>query len=105
MNKKPKGQSLDSILAKEMASNDFRIQFDQARFYLQVAHLIADLRARSGYSQAELAKKSHVSQPLIARLEKGDPSRAPTFDTIFKVLKVLGYTLSIHVKADSKRAA
>lgn len=100
-----KSVSLDSILAKELKSDEFRLAFDQRRFYLQIAHLISDLRARSGFSQADLAKKAGVSQPMVARLEKGDSSRTPTFETVFKVLKALGYTLSINVQKEKKRRA
>jgi predicted transcriptional regulator len=47
-------------------------------------------------------KKAGVSQPMVAHLEKGDSSRTPTFETVFKVLKALGYTLSINVQKEKK---
>ncbi len=103
---KTKSVSLDDILAKELKSDEFRMVFDEHRFYLQVAHLIADLRSKAGISQVELAKRAGVSQPMVARLEIGDSSRTPTFDTIFKVLRALGYQMSINVqKAKKGRAA
>lgn len=102
---KNKSVSLDDILAKELKSDEFKLAYDQRRFYLQIAHLIADLRSRNGISQSELAKKAGVSQPMVARLEKGDSSRTPTFDTIFKVLKALGYTMSINVQKEKKSRA
>jgi DNA-binding phage protein len=100
---KVKSISLDDILVEELKDNEFRMAFDQHRFYLQIAHLISDLRARTGLSQVQLAKKAHVSQPMVARLEAGDIRRTPTFDTIFKVLKALGYTMSIHVQKERKK--
>jgi DNA-binding phage protein len=102
---KAKSVSLDDILAKELKDDEFKLLFDQRRFYLQIAHLISDLRARTGLSQVELAKKAGVSQPMVARLEKGDSSRTPTFDTIFKVLKALGYTMSINVQKEKRGRA
>lgn len=102
---KNKSVSLDDILAKELKSDEFRMAFDEHRFYLQIAHLIGDLRSRAGLSQAELAKRAGVSQPMVARMEKGDHSRTPTFDTIFKVLRALGYTMSINVQKEKKRRA
>ena len=97
---------LEEILAKELKNDEFRLAYDERRFYLQIARLVSDLRARAGLSQAALARKAGISQPMIARLEKGDIRRTPTFDTIFRLLKVLGYTLSIHVeKEKQKRAA
>lgn len=103
---KAKFLSLDSILAKELRNDEFRILFDEHKFYLQIAHLISDLREKGGLSQADLAKKAHISQPMIARLERGDSSRVPTFDTIFKILKALGYVMSVNVQKEKKvRAA
>ena len=97
--------NLEAILAQELKNDAFRLAFDEHRFYLQIARLVSDLRVRAGLSQVELAKKAGVSQPMIARLEKGDSGRTPTFDTIFRLLKVLGYTMSIHVQKEKKRAA
>jgi DNA-binding XRE family transcriptional regulator len=103
---KPRSVTLDEILARELKKEQFRLVFEERRFYLQIAHLVSDLRARTGLSQAELARKAGVRQPMIARLEKGDSRRTPTFDTIFRLMKVLGYTMSIHVqKVKRKRAA
>ena len=96
---------LEAILARERKTSDFRVAFEEHRFYLQIAHLISDLRGRAGLSQMELAKKAGVSQPMIARLEKGDSSRTPTFDTIFRLLRVLGYTMSLQVQKEKRKRA
>lgn len=102
---KIKSVSLDEILSNELKNNDFKILFDEHRFYLHIAHLIAGLRLKAGLSQMEVARKASVSQPMIARLEKGDHQRTPTFDTIYKILKALGYELSINVQKVRKKAA
>ena len=103
--KKQKGVSLDTVLDRQLKNNELKLMFDERRFYLKIAHLIADLRAKAGVSQAALAKAAGVSQPLIARLEKGDQRRTPTFDMVFKVLKALGYRLEISVLREGKHAA
>ena len=102
---KNKRVNLDEILGKELKTDEFRLAFEERRFYLQIARLVSDLRARTGLAQIELAKKAGVSQPMIARLEKGDSRRTPTFDTIFRLLKVLGYTISIHVQKEKRKRA
>ncbi len=103
---KTKAIGLDDILTRELKNNDFKLLFEEHKFYLQIAHLISDLREKTGLSQSDLAKKASVSQPMIARLEKGDHQRTPTFDTIYKILKALGYEMSINVqKVKKKRAA
>ena len=51
------------------------------------------IREEQGLSQAELAKKCNVKQPVIARMEKAVHS--PQIDSILKVLVPLGYKLQI----------
>ena len=41
--KKHKSISLDEILKKELKDKEFKILFEQNRFYLQVARLVTDL--------------------------------------------------------------
>lgn len=98
MKKKIPSKSLDQIVSKYQKNEDFKIAFDERRFYLQVAHLIRDLREKVGFSQAEVAKKAKVSQPMIARLESGDHRRTPTIETIHRILSILGYQLILEVK-------
>lgn len=103
--KKSKGIAFEELLARELRNKEVRLLFDENRFYLQVARMISELRAKVGISQVELARRAGVTQPLIARIERGDNRRAPTFDTIFKILKALGYSLEISVKPERKIAA
>lgn len=98
--RKSKSVGLDAILARQLKDEEIRLGFEERRFYLQVAHMVSNLRAKAGISQAELAHAAGVSQPLIARLEKGDQRRTPTFDTVFRILKALGYRLEISVRPD-----
>jgi DNA-binding XRE family transcriptional regulator len=100
-----KGVSFDAVLKRQLRDKEIRIAFEERRFYLQVARLVADLRARSGMSQARLAKTAGVTQPLIARLERGDQRRTPTFETLFKILKALGYQLAISIHPDKHARA
>lgn len=102
--KKPRGQSLDDLLKKKLGDQELQIMFEERRFYLRVAHLIRDLRAKSGLSQSELAEGAGVSQPLIARLERGDQQRTPTFETLHKVLRALGYSMVLSVRPEKKAA-
>lgn len=51
------------------------------------------IREEQGMSQAEVAAKCNVKQPVIARMEKAVHS--PQIDSILKVLVPLGYKLQI----------
>lgn len=103
---KVRRESWEEMLEKQLAKNEeLRLLFDEKRFYLQVAHLVIELRTKLGISQVGLAKKAKVSQPLIARLEKGDHRRTPTFGTVHKILNALGYSVEITAKQDQRKAA
>ena len=62
---------------------------------LQAALIAAMVEARQeqGISQRRLEELSGVSQPVIARMEKGYTS--PQVDTLLKVLAAMGKTLAI----------
>lgn len=51
------------------------------------------IREEKGLSQAELAMKCNVKQPMIARMEKAVHS--PQIDSLLKILVPLGYKLKI----------
>ncbi len=98
MKKKIPSKSLDQLISKYQKKEEFKISFNERQFYLQIAHLLRDLREKVGLSQAEVAKKAKVSQPMIARLEGGDHRRTPTIETIHRILSILGYQLVLEVK-------
>ena len=62
---------------------------------------LIEAREKKGISQKRLAEMSGLKQPAIARLEKMQAT--PQIDTLFRVLKPLGYTLEIvPIKEGSK---
>jgi len=68
---------------------------ERAASSLRVAMMVELIKARAeqGISQKKLEELSGVSQPVIARMEKGHTS--PQLDTFLKVLAPLGKTLYI----------
>ena len=66
--------------------------------YLKIAHLVEELRLKTNMTQMQLARKAHVSQPMIARIERGDQDRIPTLSTINNVFKALGYKVELKIK-------
>ena len=54
---------------------------------------MVQIREAQGLSQAELARKCNVKQPVIARMEKDVHS--PQVDSLLKILVPLGYRLQI----------
>ena len=65
----------------------------QIEFETALIRKLVEAREAKGLSQRDLAERSGVKQPAIARLES--MKSTPQIDTLFKVLSPLGYTLSI----------
>lgn len=103
--RKTLGRDFDTVLKEKLKDEQFRLLYNQRRFYLEVAHLILELRAKRGMTQEDLAKKAGVNQPMVARLEKGDPRRIPTFETLHRILHALGYRLELSARAESGKSA
>ena len=59
----------------------------------ELIRAMVTIREEQGLSQAELASKCNVKQPLIARMEKAVHS--PQIDSLLKILVPLGYKLQI----------
>jgi ribosome-binding protein aMBF1 (putative translation factor) len=66
---------------------------ERINFEISLIGKMVEAREEKGLSQRELAKRSGVKQPAIARLES--MKATPQIDTLFKVLHPLGYTIEI----------
>lgn len=76
----------DSDLLTEEARN--RISFE-----VSLIGKLIEARESKGFTQKELAEAAGIKQSALARLESMKVT--PQIDTLFKVLKPLGYTLAI----------
>ena len=74
-------------------SNLTQAEKDEIELKIEFAGKLVEARERKGISQKRLAEMAGLKQPAIARLERMNTS--PKLDTLFKVLKPLGYTLAI----------
>jgi transcriptional regulator with XRE-family HTH domain len=61
-------------------------------------------RNKLGLTQGQLADLVEVSQPRIAQIETGIKTYKITFDILFKILKALGCSYKITVKANRAKA-
>ena len=96
--KTPKGIKFKDYLKKKLSDKELKLSFEEASMHLKVARLLEKLRQESGLTQKELAQKTGVSQPMVARLERGDQDRIPTLNTINKIFHALGYEVELVVK-------
>ena len=66
---------------------------DEIQLKINLVGKLIEAREQKGISQKRLAEMSGLKQPAIARLERIQAT--PQIDTLFRVLKPLGYTLAI----------
>ena len=70
-----------------------REEKEKIEFQVRLIGMLVEAREAKGLTQAQLAELSGVKQPAIARLES--MGATPKIDTLFRLLKPLGYTLAI----------
>ena len=75
---------------KEFVSEEERARIE---FEVSLIGKLIEARESKGITQHELAQMTGVKQSAIARLES--MKATPQIDTLFKILKPLGYTLAI----------
>ena len=75
---------------KEFVSDEERARIE---FEVSLINMLIDARENKGITQQELAQMAGVKQSAISRLES--MKATPQIDTLFKILKPLGYTLAI----------
>ena len=83
---------LGNRLEKDLQDPEFAYHFgcDQAK--MQLAFSFVDVREQLNLTQREVADKWKVSQPYVAKLEKGDAN--PTIGKVGGMLGVLGFRLT-----------
>ena len=96
--KKKKSKTLSQYVKTKKNDKEFQVAYEEVKMHLKIARLVEDFRLKAGLTQTQLAKKAGVSQPMIARLERGDQDRVPTLSTINKVFKALGYKIDLNIK-------
>ena len=78
------------VMAKEMKDPEFRYHYEQRRTAHEIAMAVRAMRRQASMTQVTLAKLVGVSQPLIARIEKGSGGIAPSWETLRRVCIALG---------------
>ena len=92
----PKHLKFTEVVAPRLKNDpEFRRAYEQRRFIQETAVAVRHLREEAGLTQAELAKRVGVSQPVIARLENGQDDRAPRFETLRRIGEVFGRQVEV----------
>ena len=84
---------LQEYKSKLMQDPDFKREYEALQPEMDIARAILDARIRSGFTQAEFAKKSGISQADISRLENG--TRNPSIALLKRLAEAMDSTLKI----------
>ena len=89
------------LLERKVDELGLRREVEDELAQILIEHKIADLRKRRGLTQAALARRSGVSQPMIAQIESGKLSNL-TLKTLARTARALGASLKIDLVPRSK---
>lgn len=92
------------VLGKYLKNEQFRKGYEQELEKLHIAHALVNLREKRGLTQAALARRMHVTQPFIAKLESGQ-IRNFNLETLVKVAVALDSELEVRFRPHVARAA
>lgn len=95
---KKKGIKLKNYIKSKSKDGEFKVAYEEVQMHLKIAKLLEELRHKANLTQAELAEMTGVSQPMIARLERGDQDRVPILRTINRIFLAPGYGVDLVIK-------
>jgi len=85
-----------AALEREVDQLCLRQQVDEELSEILIQQKIAQLRKRRGLTQAALARRSGVSQPMIAQIESGKLGNL-TLKTLARTARALGARLKVEL--------
>lgn len=80
------------FLNEQMKDESFAKEYQEASQALELGIEIALRREELGLTQKELANRTAIKQPMIARIEKG---QIPTLPTLQKIAQALNSSITI----------
>jgi transcriptional regulator with XRE-family HTH domain len=94
---------LSEIRAKALAKPKVKAAYEELKDEFQMARLLILMRQAAGFTQQELADRTGMKQPQLARLETG--KQLPRLDTLATLAAQAGYELQIgFVPKDAARS-
>ena len=89
---------LETVLARQMAKPEVQAEYERNAVADAVSLWLVKYRADHGLSQADLAARTGLSQPAVARLEAGDIE--PRLSTLLRIARALGVDLLVALEAE-----
>src|ERR1700731_4377347 len=92
-----------ALLERKVDELGLRREVEDELAQILIEHKIANLRKRRGLTQAALARRSGVSQPMIAQIESGKLNNL-TLRTLARTARALGAHLKVELVPDGRAA-
>ena len=103
MNKKHIGSSVSEDIKKWEENPSFKKAVKEYKEKALMGMLLKHVRKEENLSQNELAKISHVTQSVIARIETCSTKTLPRLDIYNKILNSIGYKISLVASKNKKK--
>lgn len=91
---------LQKLTAELMQNDEFRKEYEALQPERDITMALVNARKGAGLTQAELSKKTGISQADISRLENG--SRNPSLALLNRIAKAVNATLKIEFVPNNK---
>lgn len=75
-------------LNEKLKDSDFKEMYEEEREMLEISMQILNARKKSGLSQQELARKAHITQQQLSKIESGMNCNLSTFLKVCHALQV-----------------
>jgi DNA-binding XRE family transcriptional regulator len=85
-------KSYRNHLNEQLTNPEFKRLYEDEKYLLELGLRIAETRQRLGFSQEELAKRSHITQQQLSKIENGYNCNLLTF---IKVSSTLGLSINL----------
>jgi HTH-type transcriptional regulator / antitoxin HipB len=91
-------KTFNDHLKEKLKDKKFKTLYEEERKLLELSLKIQEIREKIGLSQNEVAKKAHITQQQLSKIENGENCNLITF---LKVCSVLG--LDINFKSNKSQ--
>lgn len=94
-----KHATLESIKRQRGSSPESSAAYAAAKYAFELGERVRELREERGWSQKELASRTGMSQPAVARFEAGGTT--PTLAVLDRMARAFEMNLRIEITPDS----
>jgi len=76
------------ILSDKLKNDSFKEKFEEEKRLIEISLEIHNIRENLGLTQSDVAKKAHITQQQLSKIENGENCNIITFLKVCKVLNL-----------------